>query len=840
MARTIICQVGPKSEVVPESLRAAGVTRRELEIFWLVADRLHNKEIAESLHVSERTVESHVSSLLGKLSAPNRQALVEAGARFRDRLRARASLPRPVSSFVGRIGEIEDLARLVSSQRMVTLIGPAGAGKTRLALQVAAVLDSLPAAVLIDLAVATASGSVLRLFADALSLVAPEARLRSALREALAAGPQWLLVDNCEHVAEPTAALLAELLSSTSQLRVLATSRSPLGVAGEVVYQLAPLPLPPDVDDPDAVLAAPSAQLFADRAATASPGFTVTADNARDVAELCRRLDGLPLAIELAAPRVRVFSPAELLLRLEDRFALLTDASPGAPERHLTLEGALRWSYQQLDDVERMLLERCAVFPAEFDYDTAAEIAAFPPLQRADLARLFPRLLDRSLISASRRGQSTAYRMLESIRDFARAQLAMRGEEEQARERHALYHLGHGPAALADLQGGDQLAALSWFDRRWADLRAAMQWALDRQDTASAWGFVAGVGTGWDILGMRGELIDWLEALLEQPFPSGGIQPQAVATAVIVLSHQDARRAVSIAQDFYQESARRDERGLALAELSLGWALRYSGNPEPAVAHLREAAARFDRLDDQWHRALALEVLGVGEHERSGEGIGSIALAADLFGRLHDDVKRANCLIQMAGLNINIGSRLDEAEAWLAEAHKLAERTGNHHELLHAALFRARLDQLRSGDAAAGPQFIRLLDGFRRIGDRRCVARCLLGIGRAAAADGDHELALRHLTECAFIADAVGDPLALVSALRFIARWDHSAGRLRHAATVLGAADAAAERVDVARRRALPEDDGLRVELEHELQAAGLTSALAEGRQMPIKELLGL
>jgi predicted ATPase/DNA-binding CsgD family transcriptional regulator len=815
------------------------VTRRELEIFWLVADRLHNKEIAERLHVSPRTVESHVSSLLGKLGAPDRQTLVDAGARLRDRSRDRASLPRAVSSFVGREREIEELARLVSAHRLVTLTGPAGAGKTRLALQVASAADSLPPAVFVDLAIATSGENVLRLFADSLTLV-PEARLRSALREALTAGPHWLLVDNCEHVAAATAMLLAELLSSASQLRVLATSRAPLGVAGEAVYQLEPLPLPPETDDPEAVLAAPSARLFADRAATASPGFAVTADNARDVAELCRRLDGLPLAIELAAPRVRAFSPAELLLRLEDRFALLTNGSPEMAGRHLTLDGALRWSYELLDDAERRLLERCSVFPAEFDYDTAAEIAAFPPLAHADLARLFPRLLDRSLISASRRGQSTAYRMLESVRDFARVQLALRGEEERVRERHASYHLGHGAALLAALQGRDQAAAMSWFDRRWADLRAAMQWALDRQDTDSAWRFVAGVGTGWDILGMRGELFEWLEKLLERPLPSGSIRPQAVATAVLLLSHQDVGRAVSMAQHFYQESDRRDDRARALAELSLGWALRFSGSPEPAIAHLREAAARFDRLDDQWHRALALEVLGVGEHERSGEGIGSVALAADLFGRLHDDVKRANCLIQMAGLNINIGTGLDEAEAWLAEAHQLAERTGNNHELLHAELFRARLDQLRSGDASNGPQFTRLLEGFRRIGDRRCVARCLLGLGRAAVAEGEYEPARRHLTECAFIADAVGDPLALGSALRLVARCDHSAGLSRHAATVLGAADAAAERVDISRRRALPEDNDLRMELEHELQAAELTSALAEGRQIPIKQLLAL
>jgi len=215
-------------------------------------------------------------------------------------------------------------------------------------------------------------------------------------------------------------------------------------------------------------------------------------------------------------------------------------------------------------------------------------------------------------------------------------------------------------------------------------------------------------------------------------------------------------------------------------------------------------------------------------------------MAFDAHGRLHDDVKRANCLIQMAGSNINTATGLDEAEAWLAEAHQLAERTGNHHELLHAELFRARLDQLRAGDASSGPQFVRLLDWFRRIGDRRCVARCLLGLGRAAVADGDLEPARRHLAECALIADAVGDPLALAAAQRLVARCDHSAGLSRHAATVLGAADAAAERVDMARRRALPEDDDLRVALEHELQGHELTSALADGRELPIEQLLAL
>src|SRR5438552_1971484 len=162
VVRTIIPDVEPKPGIMPDAMRAAGVTRRELEIFWMVADRLHNKEIADRLHVSARTVESHVSSLLGKLGALDRQTLVETGARLRDRSRDRSSLPRPVSTFIGREREIEELARLVSAHRMVTLTGPAGAGKTRLALQVAAAADSLPPAVFVDLATATSGENVAR------------------------------------------------------------------------------------------------------------------------------------------------------------------------------------------------------------------------------------------------------------------------------------------------------------------------------------------------------------------------------------------------------------------------------------------------------------------------------------------------------------------------------------------------------------------------------------------------------------------------------------------------------------------------------------------------------
>ncbi len=733
----------PGGGVLRGPLRDAGVTRRELDVFWLVGDRLHNQEIAESLHVSERTVESHVSSLLRKLGGTNRLSLVNAAMRLRDRAGRGRALPLPLSSFVGRDQEIDDLLRLIPVHRLVTLTGPAGAGKTRLSLHLAGLVNALPAAVLVDLATIPPGGDVERVFADALGVAGEEPRLRARLCETLAEEPHWLLVDNCEHVATSTSALLAHLLAATADLNVLATSHGPLGIAGEVVYGVAPLPLPAEVDDPASVLSAASGRLFADRAATTLPGFAVTVHNARDVAAVCRRLDGLPLAIELAAARLRLFSPAELLAHLHDRLALLGDGAHGTPGRHRTLEAALQWSYDLLEDDERLLLERCSVFPGEFDYETVVEVLSQPPLRRADVTRLLPRLLDRSLVSCRREGQTTAYRMLDSVRHFAHSRLALRGEHEILRQHHARYHLRGGAAKLTELQGANQAAALMWFHHRWADVRAAMDTALERDDTVAAWEFLTGIGTGWEILGVRGELFDWLGALLDRPLPQGTLGVRAAVTATILLCYQDTRLSVTFAQRAYDQAEHTcaDDHDMALARLSLGWATTHNGDdPAAAISHLQESAGEFRRLADDWHYALALEGIG-HSHPDPDLALAHLRQSADLFGQMHDHVKQANCLNEMARRSIDVRAHLAEASQWLTEARRLAHLTGNETERLHAEILQARLDQCRGDHQLAQPRFERLLTELRRVGDRRCMSRCLLGLAHAALHHNDHETA---------------------------------------------------------------------------------------------------
>jgi predicted ATPase/DNA-binding CsgD family transcriptional regulator len=818
------------SDISPDPLRAAGVTSRELEVFWLVGDRLHNREIADSLRVSERTVESHVSSLLRKLGGSNRLALVDAAARLRVRREPGSVLPRPLSSFVGRTGETEDLLRLVDAHRLLTLTGPAGTGKTRLALHLAHSVTTLPPAVLVDLASVPPADAVDRAFADALGVSGDERRLRDLVRGALTEGRNWLIVDNCEHVTDTAAALLADLLATTDHLHVLATSHGPLGVAGEVVYEISPLPLPEELDDPSAVLDAASVRLFADRAAAVSSGFEVTPDNARHVAMICRRLDGLPLAIELAAARVRFFSPAELLSRLHNRFALLRDGAHGPPNRHRTLEEALRWSYELLGDDEQLLFERCSVFPGEFGYDTAAQILAYPPLGSGDLVRLFPRLLDRSLISRRRRDETTEYRLLDSVRQFAHRQSVSRGDAGTVREQHARHHLHHAVAALTDLRGRDQAAALRWFNRHWADLRTGMRWALEQRETAPAWEFLTGIGTGWEILGARGELFGWIDRLLLGPLPEGALGIRAAVTCSIVLCYQDTERARAFAEQARERAERGTEQDQALALLALGWATMYGEDRASAITYLERATSRFERLRDDWHRALAMSGLGQATLD-DATALARLAHAADLFGRLGDHVKRANGLNQMALRAIEGRTRLDDAAAWLTEAGRLARISGNDHERLHAEVFRACLHQQRGDHATAEARFGGLLAEFRRIGDRRCTARCLLGLGRAAAFENDHERARRHLAEGVEVAAAVGDLRVMVTGLFLLAESDHATGHFGRATTLLGAA----ERLDPEH---LAPDHTLRTALRDRLGSAGFASALAAGHRTPLTGLL--
>jgi predicted ATPase/DNA-binding CsgD family transcriptional regulator len=434
-----------------------GVSRREIEVLALVGARLSNADIAGRLHLSVRTVENHVSSLLRKYGVADRRALAEVAAQVAvgvaepGRL---AGAPATLTRFIGRDFERTLLLGALRDGRLVTLHGPGGVGKTRLAVEVARAAGSLfpSGRMFIDL-IPVREGYVAQALAAALGV---SERPRESLEEAIVArigdGRFLLILDNCEHVIDAAAGFAERLLSVSPGVRILATSRERLGIRGERTVRLGPLPLGSDAEI-----------LFGDRASLADPEFA--ADPAA-VAEICARLDGLPLAIELAAARISALGVGGVLAGLGDSLRLLAGGR-GTDERHHSLRAVIGWSYDLLDDEERGFFRHLAVFAGAFALDAASAVTLAGG--RGTAADLLGRLVDKSLL-VHQRATPDRWRLLETVRAFAAERLRADGEEAQARERHRAWFAAY--AAELERRIGGQ-----WrdeFDVVACDLRAAL------------------------------------------------------------------------------------------------------------------------------------------------------------------------------------------------------------------------------------------------------------------------------------------------------------------------------------------------------------------------------
>jgi predicted ATPase/DNA-binding CsgD family transcriptional regulator len=624
---------------------------REAEVLSALAGRLRNREIADRLHVSVRTVESHVAALLRKLGVTDRAALAEIGVQLRRAARTATALPVPLTSLVGRESEMSEFTALVDAHRLVTLTGPAGVGKTRLALRIATVhADSFPdGARLADLAPAEPELADDTL-ARALGVIPqPGWSLRDILREVAGGMRCLLLVDNCEHVVTEAAEIIADLLTAGGQLRVLATSREPLGIPGEVSYQVQTLPVPTPRDSSRAASAGDydAVRLFVDRAATASPGFTLTDAIAPAVAALCQRLDRLPLAIELAASRVRSFGPVELVEHLDQRFELLSAGARTALPRHRTLRGAIDWSYGLLDDDERVLFDRLGVFPADFDYEAVQSVCvADDPGGRAVLT-LLPRLVDKSLVSAAGRG-ARRYRLLETIRTYAAERLAASGTETTIRRQHAAHYLALAEQAAGQLRTADQRAGLDWLTIEQPNLRVAMAHSITTGDVESAWRSVAMSERFWDITGQRREAQEWIQralAISDPPATPGAVA--GLAAASMILHPADAQAAFGLARQAARLADGLDDLTRAKAALAVGMSAIWV-QPELAAPALREALARFG-TDHPWERAVIMQCLANTSHGLA-EALGWGREGVALFRRVGDYMYAANTLFILVRL----------------------------------------------------------------------------------------------------------------------------------------------------------------------------------------------
>ncbi len=430
--------------------------------------------------------------------------------------RPRGNLRAPMTSFVGRTNELVRIRAQLREGRLVTLVGPGGVGKTRLATSFAAeTADRLDGGVdggvwLVELASVAAADGVAQAVLAALGpreVGAPDASARARdpldrLVDALARAETLMVLDNCEHVVEAAAGLVDHLLARCPRLRVLATSREPLGVAGERLCRVAPLPLPEPGQPPDE---SPAVRLFADRAVAVCPDFMLTEDTTVEVAEVCRRLDGLPLAIELAAARLRAMTLRQLAIRLDDRFRVLAGGVRSAPPRHRTLRAVVAWSWGLLTAEERQQAARLAVFPSSFTVDAADRVGvAWETLDT---------LVDRSLLHMV----GERYRMLATIRQYGLERLAEDGLSDAVRAAHAACFLDLAERASPHLHGAAQLPWLGVLAAERDNLLAALRFAADAGDAATARRLGAALGLFWAIEGGHAQAADRLHTALTVP-----------------------------------------------------------------------------------------------------------------------------------------------------------------------------------------------------------------------------------------------------------------------------------------------------------------------------------
>ncbi|MBZ9639001.1 LuxR C-terminal-related transcriptional regulator [Streptomyces sp. PSKA30] len=449
------------------------ISAREAEVLALLGEHLSNAEIAARLVISVRTVESHVSSLLRKLQVPDRRALSRRAAELApaEQSRSAAALPAPLTAFVGRGRERGELAKAVKAHRQVTAVGPGGVGKTRLALAVAAeVADDFADGVwFVDLVPVTEPGRVAAAVAAAVGVGEQPGRdIDDAVLAALADHRALLVLDNCEQVRDGVAPFLERLLTACPRLRVLATSRARLMVPFEQVFPVPPLSRAGG-DESEAVA------LFMDRAAAVGwpPGPAVS----EGVVALCERLDGMALAIELAAARWSTLGLDGLTAGLSDQLRILT-GGPRADDRHRSVRAVLDWSHDLLQPQDQALLRRVSVFVAPFTAAAAAEVAGFAPLDPLAVADGLGRLAEQSLLAVTPSAAGTRYQALETIRQYGMERLADAGELTVVRSRHVDRCLA-GATALVGAGGADWRAR---FDALADDLRAALAWAAEQPE----------------------------------------------------------------------------------------------------------------------------------------------------------------------------------------------------------------------------------------------------------------------------------------------------------------------------------------------------------------------
>jgi len=698
------------------------------------------------------------------------------------------NLPQPLTSFIGREREIGEIEQLLGRTRLLTLTGSGGCGKTRLALQVAAeLLAMFPDGVwVVELAALADPGLVPQTVATVLGLKQePDNDLTQTLAEHLGSRQALLVLDNAEHLLGACAQLADALLRHCVRVVLLVSSREGLGMAGELIYRVPSLSLPDTRQGatPEAVATCEAGRLFVERARLHSPQFAVTRQNAAALASICQRLDGIPLAIELAAARVRALSVDEVNARLDQRFRLLTGGSRNALPRQQTLRALIDWSHDLLSATEQALLRRLSVFAGGWTLASAERVCVGEGLAAEQVLDLLTALVDKSLVFAEDRGGATRYRLLETVRQYARDRLFERGEGIQWRDRHLACFLAVAEQAEPQLVGADQRA---WLDRLEADhdnLRSSLAWSSAEGGNASSGLRLAGaLRLFWSIRGYLGEGRGWLaDCLAAAPGEAPAIRAKALCGAGVLAREQgDYAAAHSLLSEGLEiHRALGNRQGIAATLNSLGGMVHEQGDYQRARAMHEESLAIQRQMGDRQGTSSSLNSLGVLARE-----LGDYANARSFYEEglaidreIGDQHSIAVSLNNLGGMATDLGdyaaARALHQES-LAIRRELGDRRGIASSLTNLGDVLERL-----GDHATARSLLEEGLAIRReLGDRRGIATSLCALGTAANSRGDHSIAQALHEDSLALRRELGDRWGIATSLNYLGslaceRGDH-------------------------------------------------------------------